>query len=61
MATIDWVVGGIIGLLGLVILYRALKEPIDLIFGLIRDGFSRGIEMLSGSSGQQGYEVIRYG
>jgi len=59
MATIDWVVGGIISIIGFFILYKALKEPMDLLFGFIGRGI-RGIIGLFSSAPVQ-YEEIRYG
>jgi len=60
MATMDWIVGTIISVLGLFIFYRALKEPVDLLFGAIGRGISAIKDMLSGGPAQQ-YEEIRYG
>jgi len=59
MAMIDWVVGSIITIIGLFILYRALKEPMDLLFGVIGRGLVGIKDMLSGAGGRQ--EVINYG
>ena len=56
---IDWVVGSIITIIGLFILYRALKEPMDLLFGVIGRGLVGIKDMLSGGSRQ--VEVINYG
>ena len=60
MATIDWIVGGIISVIGLFIFYRALKEPMDLLFGALGKGLEKIKEMISGGTEQQ-YEVIKYG
>ena len=61
MATIDWVVGGIITIIGLFILYRALKEPMDLLFGVIGRGLVGIKDMLSGGSDSGRVEIIKYG
>ncbi len=62
MATIDWVVGGLVAILGLFILYRALKEPMDLAFGFIGAGIRNGIEWLvNAGQGTTGKQVISYG
>lgn len=58
--TLDWVVGGIIALVGLFIMYRALKEPLDLLFGAIGAGIRGLFGMMSGDRGG-GVQVIRYG
>jgi hypothetical protein len=63
MSWIDTIVIVVIVIVGLVIFYKGLKEPLDLIFGLI----GRGIKGIAGKisdskdSAQEGYEVIRYG
>ena len=60
MATMDWVVGSIISVIGLFIFYRALKEPADLLFAAIGKGFRAVRDMFSGGAQEQ-YEEIRYG
>ena len=47
--------------IGLFIMYRALKEPLDLLFGLIARGFSSIKEKMSGTNVAGGYETITYG
>ena len=58
--TIDWVVGSIIAIIGLFIFYRALKEPMDLLFGVIGKGLSKIRDLITGGT-QESVEVIRYG
>ena len=58
--TIDWVVGGIITLLGLAIFYKALKEPLDLLFGFIKGMLIGAKDKLTGESGERG-QMIVYG
>lgn len=60
MGWIDTIVITLIIIIGLMIMYKALKEPIDhlgrligMAFGAIRDRFS--------DAGESGVEVIRYG
>lgn len=50
MTWIDYTVGGIVILVGLFIFYRALKEPLDLLFSAIGKMFSMIGEGLSSSS-----------
>lgn len=57
---IDYAVVTVIVLVGLVIMYRALKEPLDLLFGGIAKMFGYAKEQIV-DSGDAGYEVIRYG
>jgi len=57
---IDYGVVSIIVVGGLFIFYRALKEPVDLLFGALGKGFHAIKDMLSGGPAQQ-YEEIRYG
>jgi hypothetical protein len=63
MAWIDTTVVVIIVVAGLVILYRALKEPMDLLFGLIGRGLRGTVDILwgAGEAGGAYYEEIRYG
>ena len=61
---IDWLVGGIIAVIGIFILYRAVKEPIDLLLGLIGRGLVGIKDMIvnvAGGEGGEHVEVIRYG
>ena len=59
MGTIDWVVGGIITVIGLFLFYKALKEPMDLLFGAIGRGLRALFGLFSGPT--EHYEEIRYG
>lgn len=61
MATIDWIVGGAVAILGLFILYRALKEPIDLFLGFVGRGIRSAIEWIVNSGRSSGDKVISYG
>lgn len=61
MGAIDTIVVTIIVAMGLVIMYRALKEPIDHLGRLMRDGILWVKDMFSGASDAAGVEVIRYG
>ena len=62
MATtwIDYAVGGGIAIVGLFLFYKALKEPMDLLFATIGKGIRAVRDMFSGGVGEQ-YEEIRYG
>ena len=60
MTWIDTIVIAIIIMGALFIFYRALKEPVDLMFGLIKKGLIAIKDMLSGGPAQQ-FEEIRYG
>jgi len=61
MATVDWVVGGIVLILGLFVLYRGLKEPLDLFFGFVGKGLSALKDWIVGDGSDRGYtEVIQY-
>jgi hypothetical protein len=60
--TVDWIVGGSVAILGLFILYRALKEPIDLALGFIGRGIGSAIEWVVNSGNRSsGDKVISYG
>jgi len=60
MAWIDTIIMILITIIGLFLFYKALKEPMDLLFGAIGKGIIGIKNMLSGdSSGQM--DVIRYG
>lgn len=62
MSWIDTTVVTIIVVVGLIILYKGLKEPLDLLFGLIGKGFRAIADKISGvSDSAEGYDVIRYG
>jgi len=60
MSWIDTIVVGIIIVGALVILYKGLKEPLDLLFGALAKVLGNLKDMMFGSSGS-GYEEIRYG
>jgi len=60
MPWIDVVVGGSIALVGLFLLYRALKEPLDLLFGAIWKGIMAIKDMLMDGKSER-VEVIQYG
>jgi len=60
MPWIDVVVGGSIALVGLFLLYRALKEPLDLFFGAIWKGIMAIKDMLMDGKSER-VEVIQYG
>ena len=60
MATwVDYTVGGIIIAIALAIFYKGLKEPLDLLFGLIGRGLLSIKDKLTGTS--ESYQVIKYG
>lgn len=60
MTWIDTTVVIIVVAVGLVILYSALKEPLDLLFGLIKGLFTAAKDKVSDTA-SGGYEVISYG
>ena len=57
---IDTVVITIIICVGLIILYKALKEPLDLLIGLLKKGIGGIITNISETK-DGGYENISYG
>lgn len=61
MGWIDVIVVTIIIGMGLIIMYRALKEPIDHFGRLIKEGILWIKDTISGSAEATGVEVIRYG
>ena len=61
MATVDWVVGTIISVIGIFLFYKALKEPMDLLFGAIGKGLKALFGLFSGGGPSEQYEEIRYG
>jgi len=61
MGWIDTTVVVIIVIAGLIILYRALKEPLDFLFRLIGQGFGAIRDKISGANVGGYYEEIRYG
>lgn len=60
---IDWAVVTIIIVGGLFIMYRALKEPIDLLLGLIGKGLGAIRDKIADArdTGGNYYDEIRYG
>ena len=62
MATtwLDYAIGGGIAIVGLFILYRALKEPLDLLFGLIGKGLGTIKGWITGDDTTE-VEMIQYG
>lgn len=61
MATwIDWFVGGLVILIGLGIFYKALKEPLDMVFGWVGGIFRFILDRIQGTS-ESAYDVIEYG
>lgn len=61
MTWLDTVIVGAILVIGLFLMYKALKEPLDLLFGAIGKGIIAIKDGLSGGGGGQQMEVIRYG
>ena len=62
MSWIDTVVVIIVVVVGLIILYTALKEPLDLLFGLIGRGFGAlRDKIFDWRDGGSYYDEIRYG
>ena len=61
MTTIDWVVGGLVAIIGLFILYKAIQEPIDMLLDLIKRGLIAVKDWLFGIDAQRGYDQITYG
>lgn len=63
MSWIDTTVIVAVVIVGVIILYKALKEPIDFLFRLIGKGFGAIRDMISnaGDTGGRYYEEIRYG
>jgi len=60
MSWIDTIVVTLVVAVGLFILYRPLKEPIDAFFGLLKRGALWVIDMVRGTTVGQ-VEEIRYG
>lgn len=60
MTWIDIIVVTIVIVVGLLIMYKALKEPFDMLFKGIASLFSAAKDKVSGTA-DSGYEVIRYG
>jgi hypothetical protein len=60
MSFIDSAIGWGIAIAGLFILYKALKEPMDLMFGFIGRGLLALKDWITGSV-PEGVTVIKYG
>lgn len=60
MTWIDTTVVVTVVALGLIILYKAVKEPIDMLFRLIGRGFGAIRDRVTGMGGDY-YDEIRYG
>ena len=58
---INYLVGTIVIAVGLMIFYKALKEPVDAVFGLIGRGFRAITDKISGWGSEEYDEVIKYG
>jgi len=61
MGWIDTVVIIIVIALGLIIFYKALKEPLDMLFGLIGRGIRGIVDSIHSRGESNGYDIIRYG
>jgi hypothetical protein len=63
MTWIDWIVVSAVVIVGLFILYRPLKDPIDMFFGLVGRGLGAFRDKISdwNDSSRSQYEEIRYG
>ena len=64
MSWIDTAVVVIIIVTALFIFYRALREPLDMLFGLIGKGFRAIVDKIQDSRGGSGgnyVETIKYG
>ena len=63
MTWIDTVVVIIVVAVGLIILYKALKEPMDMLFGAIKNGLGFVGTKISEATegGGDGYQEISYG
>lgn len=60
MSWIDTVILIVVSVVGLFIIYKALKEPMDLLFGAIKKGFTSLINAFKGKKDDY-YETISYG
>lgn len=60
MTWFDYVIVGVIICVGLIIMYRALKEPLDLLFGGIWHMMIWGKESITGGVSEP-TQIIRYG
>ena len=63
MAWLDTLIIGVIIVVGLFIMYRALKEPLDLLFGLIGRGLGAIRDKIVDwrEGGVTSYDEIKYG
>ena len=59
--TVDWIIGSIVIVVGLVIFYRMLKDPIDTIFGWIGDLFGWGVDKMRDSTRSEKITEITFG
>ena len=60
MNWLDYVVVGIVIIVGLVLFYKALKEPLNLLFGGVKKALSAMFGGIKNKT-EEGYEVIQYG
>jgi len=60
MAWLDTIVLTVVIGLGLAIFYKALKEPVDLLFGFVFRGIKAGIGKLTGMGQQEEASSISY-
>ena len=58
MEWLDTAIISTVVIVGLFLMYRALKEPLDMLFGLIASGFRAAFGWLKDGGSQ---EVIEYG
>ncbi len=61
MTWIDTIVVTIVIGMGLAIFYKALKEPMDLLFGAIGRGLKAGFQKITGMGSEQEVNSINYG
>jgi len=60
MGWIDIIAVTIIIITGLIIFYKALKEPLDLLFGGSKRGIGAIRDAIANREGDSGYETITY-
>ena len=53
---LDWTIPKVIFIVGMFLFYKALKEPLDKLGGIIK----RGINYISGSPETEDYTTIEY-
>lgn len=61
MTWLDTTIIAVVIGLGLAIFYKALKEPVDLLFGLIIKGIRALIGKITGMGGEEETKSINYG